>query len=50
MLNPLKRKPEHRAGLLVASAAGAAIGNAIGFARLNRAVSQRCRRQESSKA
>lgn len=31
MLNPLKWKPEHRAGLLVASGAGAAVGIAIGF-------------------
>jgi hypothetical protein len=31
MLNPLKWKAEHRAGLLVASVAGAAVGIAIGF-------------------
>jgi hypothetical protein len=34
ILNPLKWKPEHRVGLLVASAAGAALGVAIGFARM----------------
>jgi len=34
MLNPLKWKPEHRAGLLVATAAGAALGVAVGFSRL----------------
>jgi hypothetical protein len=33
-LNPLEWKPEHRAGLAVASAAGAAIGIALGFTRL----------------
>jgi hypothetical protein len=32
MLNPLDEwKPEHRAGLLVASAGGAALGVAVGF-------------------
>ena len=31
MLNPLKWKPEHRAGLLVACMAGAAVGVAVGF-------------------
>jgi hypothetical protein len=34
MINPLKWKPEHRAGLLVATAAGAAVGVAFGYTRL----------------
>ena len=33
MLSPGEWKPEHRAGLVVASAAGAAIGLAIGLSR-----------------
>ncbi len=36
MLNPLKWKPEHRAGFLVATAAGAALGIAFGFTLLPR--------------
>jgi TPR repeat protein len=32
MLNPLEWKPEHRAGLSVATGAGAALGVAVGFA------------------
>ena len=31
MLNPLEWKPEHRAALLVATGAGAALGVALGF-------------------
>jgi hypothetical protein len=31
-VNPLEWKPEHRAGLVVASAAGAALGVAVGYA------------------
>ena len=34
MLNPLEWKPEHRAGLLVATGAGAALGVAFGYTRL----------------
>ncbi len=39
MLNPLEWKPEHRAGLLVATAAGAALGVAVGDMRLDRRLS-----------
>jgi len=33
VLNPLEWKPEHRAGLLVATAAGAAVAVAVGYTR-----------------
>lgn len=34
MVNPLKWKPEHRAGLLVGMVAGAMFGIGFGFSRL----------------
>jgi hypothetical protein len=34
MLNPLEWKAEHRAGLLAATGAGAALGIAFGYTRL----------------